>query len=204
MVDVEAEVAAADVADAEEDKNKFMDYTSDPIWLRIDGLIFDDNSHPLTFSKRLARENRWAHWFALDVMEEYKKFLYLMAVSDHPVTPSIEVDQVWHLHLIYTRQYWNDFAKHMPFEPHHGPTKGGSQESEKFNEWYSKTLESYKNVFGMNPPVNIWPDPTVRFRDDQSWQWIDTSQYLLLSQSTGFFMLLIGMLLLIALAKFGA
>ena len=133
MVDVEAEVAAADVADAEEDKNKFMDYTSDPIWLRIDGLIFDDNSHPLTFSKRLARENRWAHWFALDVMEEYKKFLYLMAVSDHPVTPSIEVDHVWHLHLIYTRQYWNDFAKHMPFEPHHGPTKGGSQESEKFN-----------------------------------------------------------------------
>ena len=50
MVDVEAEVAAADVADAEEDKNKFMDYTSDPIWLRIDGLIFDDNSHPLTLS----------------------------------------------------------------------------------------------------------------------------------------------------------
>ena len=127
-----------------------------------------------------------------------------MAVSDHPVTPSIEVDQVWHLHLLYTRKYWDDFAKHMPFEPHHGPTKGGSQESEKFIEWYSKTLESYKNVFGMNPPVNIWPDPTVRFRDDQSWQWIDTSQYLLLPQSTVFFMLLIGMLLLIALAKFGA
>ena len=69
-----------------------------------------------------------------------QKFLYLMAVSDHPVTPSIEVDQVWHLHLIYTRQYWNDFAKHMPFEPHHGPTKGGSQESEKFIEWYSRLL----------------------------------------------------------------
>ena len=103
-----------------------------------------------------------AHWFALDVIEEYKKFLYLMAVSDHPVTPSIEVDQVWHLHLIYTCQYWNDFAKHMPFEPHHGPTKGGSQESEKFTEWYSKTLESYKNVFGMNPPVNIL-EPSVGF-----------------------------------------
>ena len=56
----------------------------------------------------------------------------------------------------------------------------------------------------MNPPVNIWPEPSVRFRDDQFWQWIDTSQYLLLPQSTGFFMLLIGMLLLIALAKFGA
>ena len=71
-------------------------------------------------------------------------------------------------------------------------------------EWYSKTLESYKNIFGMNPPVNIWPEPSVRFRDDQSWQWVDTSQFLLLPQSTGFFMLLIGLLLLIALAKFGA
>ena len=107
---MDVEAAAAVVADVAEDKNRFMDYTSDPIWLRIEGLIFDDNSHPLTFSKRLARENRWAHWFALDVMEEYKKFLYLMAVSDHPVTPSIEVDQAWHLHLIYTRQYWDDFA----------------------------------------------------------------------------------------------
>ena len=148
---MDVEVAAAVVA---EDKNRLMEYTSDPIWLRIDGLIFDDNSHPLTFSKRLARENRWAHWFALDVMEEYKKYLYLMAVSDHPVTPSVEVDQVWHLHLIYTRQYWDDFAKHMPFEPHHGPTKGGSQEREKFIEWYSKTLESYKNIFGQKYSCN--------------------------------------------------
>ena len=55
---VDVEVAAAVVA---EDKNRLMEYTSDPIWLRIDGLIFDDNSHPLTFSKRLARENRGAH-----------------------------------------------------------------------------------------------------------------------------------------------
>ena len=53
---MDVEVAAAVVADVAEDKNRFMDYTSDPIWLRIDGLIFDDNSHPLTFSKRLAEK----------------------------------------------------------------------------------------------------------------------------------------------------
>ena len=61
-----------------------------------------------------------------------------------------------------------------------------------------------ENIFGMNPPVNIWPDPSVRFRDDQFWQWIDTSKYLLLPPSTGFFILAIGVLLLMALAKFGS
>ena len=69
---MDVEVAAAVVADVAEDKHRFMHYTRDAIWLRIEGLIFDDNSHVLTFSKRLARENRWAHWFAVDVIEEYK------------------------------------------------------------------------------------------------------------------------------------
>ena len=196
----EAAVAAVDVV---EDDQGNIEYARDPIWLRINGLILDDNSHSLTFSKRLSRENRWAHWYALDVIEEYKKFLYLMAVAGHPVTPSIDVDQAWHLHLVYTRHYWDDFAKHMPFEPHHGPTEGGIKEGEKFSEWYSKTLESYKNIFGMNPPVNIWPEPSVRFREEQMWQWIDTSQYVLVHQSMGFVMILIGLLFFLGLAWLG-
>ena len=193
-------MAAVDVV---EDNQGNIEYSRDSIWLRINGLILDDNSHSLTFSKRLARENRWAHWYALDVIEEYKKFLYLMAVAGHPVTPSIDVDQAWHLHLVYTRHYWDDFAKHMPFEPHHGPTEGGIKEGEKFSEWYSKTLESYKNIFGMNPPVNTWPEPSVRFREGQMWQWIDTSQYVLVHQSMGFVMILIGLLFFLGLAWLG-
>ena len=192
-----------DAVDVVEDDQGNIEYARNPIWLRINGLILDDNSHSLTFSKRLARENRWAHWYALDVIEEYKKFLYLMAVAGHPVTPSIDVDQAWHLHLVYTRHYWDDFAKHMPFEPHHGPTEGGIKEGEKFSEWYSKTLESYKNIFGMNPPVNIWPEPSARFREGQMWQWIDTSQYILVHQSMGFVMILIGLLFFLGLAWLG-
>jgi hypothetical protein len=202
-VAAEAVVVAEVVAAVAEDSHA-SDYARDPVWLRINGLIFDDNSHSLTFSKRLARENGWAHWFALDVIEEYKRFLYLMSTAGHPVTPSIEVDQAWHLHLIYTRHYWEEFARHMPFEPHHGPTKGGIKESDKFNDWYTKTLESYKMIFGMDPPVNIWPDPSIRFRDGQSWQWVDTSQYLLLHQSTGYVMILIGALVFLALLWFSS
>ncbi len=177
-----------------------MEYKQDPIWIKIAGLIFDDDRDSLTFSKRLAIENRWSHWFALDVIEEYKRFLYLMAVVNHPVTPSVEVDQVWHLHLVYTRHYWENFAKYMPFTPHHGPTKGGAEESDKFADWYSKTLESYKRVFGINPPVNIWPEPNIRFRNGQLWQWIDSSQYILIPRPMGFFMCLLVLLLFLALS----
>jgi hypothetical protein len=34
------------------------DYSRDPIWLKIRGLELDDGISQLTFSKRLARENR--------------------------------------------------------------------------------------------------------------------------------------------------
>ena len=63
----------------------------------------------------------------------------------------------------------------------------------------------YEHPERIRGPIMAFDPESIRvFRDDQSWQWIDTSQYLLLPQSTGFFMLLIGLLLLIALAKFGA
>ena len=78
-----------------------------------------------------------------------------------------------------------------------------SWQCEKFSEWYSKTLQSYKTIFGMNPPVNIWPEPSVRFREGQMWQWIDTSQYVLVHQSIGFVMILIGLLFFLGLAWLG-
>ena len=178
------------------------DYSRDPVWIKIRGLEMDDGISQLTFSKRLARENRWAHWFALEVIDEYKRFLYLKVRSDHPVTPSVQVDQAWHLHLIYTRLYWNDFAKDMPFELHHDPYKGSMDEIEKLTDWYSKTLESYQRIFGMDPPVNIWPDPKERFRKNQSWQWVDISQHIIVDQKMGYLILITAFLFFLALGWF--
>ena len=62
------------------------------------------------------------------VIEEYRKFLYLLASAGHPVTPSDQVDQAWHLHLTYTRSYWEDLCEKTIGKPlHHGPTKGGAE-----------------------------------------------------------------------------
>lgn len=135
----------------EEEKLKIMNY---PI---------DDSDSILKFSRRLAMENNWTYDYTLRVIEEYKKFVILAMVAGHKVTPSDEVDQVWHLHLLYTEDYWMTFSKLLPFPLHHGPTKGGKKEDEKYEDWYNKTLESYRKEFNSEPPVDIWPPSELRF-----------------------------------------
>lgn len=151
----------------------------DDLWRAIDGLQLDDPDQALTFTQRLARENRWQHWYATRVVDEYRRFLYLLARAGHPVTPSNPVDQAWHLHLTYSQSYWEDLAPHFPSPPHHGPTKGGAAEDEKYREWYQKTLDSYARIFGEEPPGHIWETVEERFRPDQRWLWVDASKFLL-------------------------
>ena len=140
-------------------------YKTDPLWIRLDGYPFDLEDAGLPFSRRLARENGWSHRFALKVIHEYRKFCYLALRSGHSVTPSEEVDQVWHLHLLYSREYWENFCPNVLEDNlHHGPTKGGNQEGDKFRDWYERTLESYRLLFGQSAPKKIWPHPVSRFR----------------------------------------
>ena len=96
-------------------------------WNRLLALDFDAADAELTFSARLARENDWSRRFAARAIEEYRKFCFLAVHAGHPVTPSDEVDQVWHLHLLYSRHYWDALCRDTLETPlHHGPTQGGA------------------------------------------------------------------------------
>ncbi len=108
------------------------------------------------------------------MIEEYRRFCYIAVRTRRPVTPSEEVDQAWHLHLLYTRSYWGDFCPNVLWMPfHHGPTRGGSKEGAKFHDWYSETLRSYTAIFGTAPPEEIWPPPAERFRDAAAYRRIN-------------------------------
>ena len=133
---------------------------------RIEAFSFDEDEAALPFAARLARENLWSRSFAQRAIAEYRRFMFLAVAAGHPVTPSDQVDQVWHLHLLYTRSYWDRFCKQTLGKPiHHGPTKGGPQERLKFHDWYERTLDSYRSFFG-EPPRDIWPDSSIRFGED--------------------------------------
>jgi hypothetical protein len=136
------------------------------LWKRIQHFELDDPQSEFTFSDRLARENDWTLEFALRAILEYKKFMFLQCMADHPLTPSDQVDQVWHLHLLYTQSYWLEFCeKILSRQVHHGPTKGGTQERTKYTDLYERTLKLYETYFHESPPKEIWPESQKRFSE---------------------------------------
>lgn len=132
-------------------------------WNRLRALDFDAAEAAFPFSARLARDHGWPQGFAAKAIEEYRKFCFLAVHAGHPVTPSDEVDQVWHLHLTYSRHYWEVLCRHtLGRALHHGPTEGGVAEDRKFHGWYTRTLASYRRYFG-EPPKELWPEASERF-----------------------------------------
>lgn len=143
-----------------------MDPKEQMHWNKIKAFQIDEADSSFSFSDRLARENGWTKTYALRVIEEYKKFLFLCCITDKGLTPSDPVDQAWHLHLTYTKSYWVDFCRNtIGKELHHTPTKGGQKEADKFDVFYTHTSAIYKEKFNSEPPRDIWQDNHDRFTD---------------------------------------
>jgi hypothetical protein len=150
---------------------------------RIRAFRFDEGAPALPFAARLARENGWTLCYAERVIEEYRRFMFLAVAAGHPVTPSDQVDQAWHLHLLYTRSYWNRFCKDVLQQRiDHDPTEGGRDESRKFLRWYEETLASYRRYFG-EPPADIWPRSAIRFGDDLRYVRINVKRTLVIPKA---------------------
>ena len=140
----------------------------------------------LSFQHRLARENRWSADYAGRVIHEYYRFCYLAVTADHEVTPSDQVDQAWHLHLTYTRDYWQRFCPVvLGMDLHHGPTAGGQAERDRYYEQYARTLQSYQAAFGEAPPCDIWSPAAERFGEHPRAFRIRPSQVMFLKDAGG-------------------
>lgn len=127
------------------------------LWQRIESFSLDAENATFPFSKKLAKEENWSMEFTQKAIEEYKKFVYLCCVSPNGASPSETVDKVWHMHLIYTQSYWEDFCPNvLKRNLHHHPSTGGSSENAKHQNWFSETLENYREVFSQEAPEEIW------------------------------------------------
>lgn len=134
------------------------------LWQRLRSYEVGPAEAEFTFTQRIARENRWEIGFAERVISEYRRFVFLAMVAGQEVTPSDQVDQVWHLHLTYTRDYWQRFCPDiLGGELHHGPTRGGEADRSRFHEQYAQTLKLYEEWFGEPAPVDIWSPAARRF-----------------------------------------
>ncbi len=122
------------------------------LWARIVRYKF-----PRGFDEKLKTKfGRWTQ-AATIVREEYRRFAYLAMISPDEVTPSHPIDRVWHLHLGYTRDYWDNFcAQVLQRNLHHHPDDG-SRGKHRYAEQYAATLALYAREFRATPPHKVWP-----------------------------------------------
>ncbi len=154
-----------------------MNNEQQQLFAKIKAFSLDKPGTNFTFSQRLAKENNWNIEYTDRVIEEYRKFTFLAVVAGHIVTPSEQIDQVWHLHLTYTYSYWNEFCSDVLGKPlHHQPTGGGQSELKKYDNLYRKTLDSYTKFFGNQAPEDIWSPANIRFGKDLSFKRINTQE----------------------------
>ena len=153
------------------------------LWERLEAYDIGYEGAAFPFAARLARENRWTSSFTERVIQEYKRFCYLACAAGHEVTPSDAVDQVWHLHLTYSRDYWDEFCpKVLGMDLHHGPTAGGQVERTRYYDQYAETFRSYEEAFGEPPPADIWPGAGRRFGKDPLAVRVNPSDVMLLDR----------------------
>ncbi len=158
-------------------------HTSTELWQRLAAYEIGPGDAKLSFAARLARENRWDDAHAARVIHEYKRFCYLACTAGHEVTPSDAVDQAWHLHLTYSRDYWREFCPQvLGKDLHHGPTAGGGHERDRYYDQYAATLASYEATFDEPPPIDIWPDVKRRFGKDPMGQRVNPADVMILDK----------------------
>ena len=169
-----------------------MNLSQPSLYADIESFEIGETNIPLSFSARLGRENGWSVLYSNRVITEYKKFIYLCCISSKELTPSDQVDQVWHLHLTYTQSYWNDMCRSvLERELHHGPTKGGAEQTEKYKQQYLYTIKLYNKEFGEKPPKDIWPSVSKRFKAVDKFLRVNEVAYWVIKKPSKYFLPLV-------------
>ena len=138
----------------------FVKKSKDPATVlnRALSLIFPDNFVQNLMKEQLIGFNTANRWLL-----EYRKYLVLAYFIDKMISPSEQVDQVWHLHMTYTQHYRATYQTLIERDFKHAPSSGGSSEGKKFEDIYLETLKFYKAMFLICPPDDVWETPQQRF-----------------------------------------
>ena len=75
------------------------------------------------FKSRLKKKHKWTEEKCDDLLSQYKQFLFIAATSNEKETPTQEVDEVWHEHILFTQDYFDDWTKILGKTIHHAPDR---------------------------------------------------------------------------------
>ena len=132
------------------------------LWLRIAAADL-----PEGFEEKLRDEFSWTQKATADAIEEYRRFVYLNQVAEHPLSPPREVDLVWHMHLVYPRHYWGPWHDMLTTDMHHEPAAPSTPDS-AFRDAYGDTRALYLQEFDSFAQDRIWPTVAELKRKDRA------------------------------------
>ena len=122
--------------------------------------------------ERIKKEKKWHSKKIVKAVEEYKKFLLLQKKYDgkQMLVPSLRIDEIWHAHILFTKQYHEDcqklFGKYMHHQPEtqFGRYQLSKNENEKAADETERVyLQEYNEyIYGKPIYVPAIIEPLVR------------------------------------------
>jgi hypothetical protein len=80
------------------------------LWNRIQGFSLDAPDADFPFSKKAGKRRKLESRFYAKSHRRIQKICLSLLYSSQRASPSKIVDKVWHMHLIYTQNYWEEFC----------------------------------------------------------------------------------------------
>jgi len=128
------------------------------LWAALSAMRIEEPETGRDFEAELIGETGWSAHFAARAVDEYRRFLFLMALSSAELTPSKAVDEVWHLHLAWERHYREQLCGGiLGRDCRHLPGTGAPEDEARYRSQYEATLRFYEDVFSDPPPTDLWP-----------------------------------------------
>lgn len=157
----------------------------DFLWQRLAQHAIPDLGGAGVFAAKLRRQQGWSRAYCARAIEDYRRFCYLSVRSASPMSPSPDIDAVWHLHLTHTRDYWQRFCPEvLGLNLHHEPASPGVADRAALAAQYASTLSAYQQAFGVPPAEDLWPGFVEQDQQSRSQRTVDTRRFWLLPRPT--------------------
>lgn len=128
-----------------------------PLWHRLEGYSFHERPLTRSLVDRLHEETGHPIDVCYTLVEEYRRFMYLVGSTGETLAPSPIVDVVWQMHVEDEKAYFEDFCPRVIGRIIYHPDDLSRFEGDPA---YARTLDCYADEFGP-AQVQYWPDPDL-------------------------------------------
>ena len=118
-------------------------------------LVSGDKNDSTIISRLEKKHPEWSKPYIETLIRQYKRFLHTAANSDSELVPTKDVDEVWHEHILFTKDYFVNWKEYLGRLVHHNPEKLG--ENKDYSESFKKTQKTLETILKEKPILDNKP-----------------------------------------------